>query len=59
MPQELGLPEQDGASAVSPPLEEKTDNFFVSFFEPHFGHGVFSQRVERTKTSLSAPHFPQ
>jgi hypothetical protein len=59
IPQERGLPEQEAGSAVSPPLEEKTDNFFASFFDPHFGHGVFSQRVERTRISLSAPHFPQ
>jgi hypothetical protein len=59
IPQERGLPEQEGGSAVSPPLEEKTDSFFVSFFDPHFGQGVFSHRVERTRISLSAPHFPQ
>ncbi len=61
MPQELGVPEQDGLSGAPPAtLEAKTDNFLVSFFDPHLGQGVApSQFLERTSTSESFPHFPQ
>jgi hypothetical protein len=34
-------------------LDAKTESFFSSRFEPHFGHGVPFQSVERTSTSLS------
>jgi len=53
MPQELGLPEQVGASADSPPLDANTENFFSSLVEPQRGQGVPFQSVERTSTSLS------
>jgi hypothetical protein len=53
-----GLPSQDGADS-SPAPAAKTDNFFSSFVEPHFGHGVPSQLVVGTNISLSAPHFSQ
>jgi hypothetical protein len=53
MPQELGLPEQDGASAASPPLDAKTESFFSSLVEPQCGHGVPFHSVERTSISLS------
>jgi hypothetical protein len=59
MPQELGTPEQDGASPLSPVLEANTENFFESFVEPQCGHLVPSQSVDRTRTSLSLSHLPQ
>ena len=60
MPQELGLPEQESAAELSPAvLDAKTESFFASFFEPHLGHGVPSQRLERMSSSLSVPHFSQ
>jgi hypothetical protein len=51
------VPEQTGSEA-SPP-EAKTESFLVNFFDPHFGQGVRADREERTRISLSAPHFPQ
>ena len=59
MPQELGLPEHDGADSSPPLLEAKTESFFCNFFEPHFGQGVPSHLLERTKISESFPHFSQ
>jgi hypothetical protein len=59
MPQDLGLPEQAGASAASPPLEAKTESFFSSFTEPQRGHGVPFQLLVRTSTSLSLLHSAQ
>jgi hypothetical protein len=59
IPQERGLPEQAAASEESPPLDAKTDNFFVRFFDPHFGQSVPFHLLERTRISLSTPHFPQ
>jgi len=59
-PQELGVPVQEAPSEESSlPPEAKRDIFFDSRFEPHFGQAVPSQRLERTRTSESAPHFPQ
>jgi len=60
MPQELGTPEQPGAAAVLPPalLDANVENFFSSFVEPQCGHFVPSQLLERTRISLSFPHFP-
>jgi hypothetical protein len=40
-------------------LAENADSFFVNFFEPQCGQGVPCQRLERTRTSLSFPHFSQ
>jgi len=57
MPQELGLPVQTGASSPLPP-EAKTESFFESFVEPQLGHFVPFQSFERTRISLSLPHFP-
>jgi hypothetical protein len=60
MPHEPGLPEQDAGSDEPPPpatLEAKTESFLDSFLEPHWGHGVPSQWLERMSNSLSAPHF--
>jgi hypothetical protein len=61
IPQDDGLPLQEASAPGDPPLtlEAKTDNFLVNFFAPHLGQGVPCQRLERTRTSLSAPHFPQ
>jgi len=60
MPHEPGLPLQEAASDDAPPmLEAKTDNFFVNRFAPHLGQAVPCQRLERTRISLSAPHFSQ
>lgn len=59
MPQEPGLPLQEASEAWPAKLEAKTDNFFFNFFAPHFGQAVPCQRLERTRISLSAPHFPQ
>jgi hypothetical protein len=59
MPQELGLPEHDGAADSLATLEANTDRFFDNFLEPHCGQGVPSHLLERTRISLSAPHFPQ
>jgi hypothetical protein len=59
-PHEPGLPLQEAASDDSPPeLEANTDNFFVNRVAPHLGQAVPCQRLERTRTSLSAPHFSQ
>ena len=60
MPQELGTPEQEGASPPPPVTDAaKVENFFASRTDPHFGHGVPSQRLERTSTSLSRPQSSQ
>jgi hypothetical protein len=60
IPQDRGLPEQAGASEESlAPLEANTDSFFFNRFDPHWGHGVPVHLLERTRISLSAPHFPQ
>jgi hypothetical protein len=45
-----------------PPLalaEANVENFFDSFFEPQCGHSEFLQFDERTRISLSHPHFSQ
>jgi len=61
MPHERGVPLHDAASADSPPPppEANTDIFFVNFLEPHLGQTTPVDLLERTKISLSAPHFPQ
>jgi hypothetical protein len=58
MPQELGVPVQEGSDAA-PPLEANTESFFESFVEPQWGQGVPSHWVERTRISLSFRHFSQ
>jgi hypothetical protein len=58
-PQELGWPVQPGSAPSRPLLEAKTDNFFISFVEPHFGQGVPFHWVERMSSSESCPHFSQ
>lgn len=59
IPQERGVPEHVGDAASLATLEAKTESFLESFFEPHFGQGVPSQLLERTRISLSALHLPQ
>jgi len=59
MPQERGFPEQDGAAASVATLDANTESLFESFFEPHLGQGVPSHLLERTRISLSLPHFSQ
>jgi hypothetical protein len=45
---------------VSPALAgAKVENFFANFFEPQCGHSALFQSVERTRISLSRPHFSQ
>jgi len=57
---EPGLPLQGLLSGDPPPaLEAKTDIFLVNRFAPHWGHAVPCHRLERTRISLSAPHFSQ
>jgi hypothetical protein len=59
IPHELGVPLHDAPSDESPPPEAKTESFFVKRFDPHLGQGVPFHLLERIRTSLSAPHFPQ
>jgi len=44
---------QAGAVPADPAPDANTENFFASFFEPHFGHFVPAQSMDRTSTSLS------
>ena len=50
---------QDGASLPPEPAEANTENFLDNFFEPQCGHAVPFQSLERTRVSLSRPHFSQ
>jgi hypothetical protein len=60
MPHERGVPLHEAGSAESPPPPEaNTDIFFVNFLEPHLGQTTLIDLLERTRISLSAPHFPQ
>jgi len=52
MPQELGVPLQDG-SAPPPDVLAKTENVFSSSVEPQCGHLVPAHWLERTRISLS------
>jgi hypothetical protein len=58
MPQELGVPLQDGSEAL-PALDAKTENFFANFVEPQCGHFVPAHSLDRTRISLSRSHFSQ
>ena len=53
------MPEQEAGSedAPPPPEEAKTESFLANLVEPHLGQAVPSQRLERTSSSLSVPHF--
>lgn len=52
MPQDPGVPVQVAPS--SPPTDEaNTESFFDNRVDPHCGHLVPFQSVERTSTSLS------
>jgi hypothetical protein len=53
MPQELGVPVQDGPSLPEPAEDANTDSFFESFTDPQCGHLVPFQSLDRTKISLS------
>jgi hypothetical protein len=45
---------QDGAAEVDEATDAaKTDSVLDSFFEPQCGHGVPSQRLDRTSNSKS------
>ncbi len=62
--QELGTPLQEAGSAPEPELEletleAKTESFLVNRLEPHWGQTAPSQRLVRTRISLSASHFSQ
>jgi hypothetical protein len=60
IPQERGVPVHDGPSLAAPPAEEaNTESFLMSLVEPHAGHFVPFQSFERTRISLSFPHFSQ
>ncbi len=61
MPQEPGLPEQEGSESPPPPppAEAKTESFLASRVEPQCGHWVPFQSAERTSSSLSFWHFSQ
>ncbi len=58
-PQERGVPVQAGSAPAPPALDAKTESFFASLVEPQCGHWVPSQRVERTRISLSFRHWSQ
>ena len=57
-PHELGVPVHVG-SGSPPELEANTESFFVRRTEPQWGQGVPFHSVERTRTSLLFPHWPQ
>ena len=64
IPQDEGVPEQNGASEFPPPaapamLEAKVENFLARRVELHLGQGVPVQLDERTRTSESAPQASQ
>jgi hypothetical protein len=58
---ELELAGQTGPSAHSPllTLDANTESIFDSLADPHLGQVVPSHFVERTRSSLSCPHFSQ
>jgi hypothetical protein len=53
------LPLEEVAEAVPELAEANVENFFANFLEPQCGHSEFFQSVERTRISLSRPHFSQ
>ena len=61
MPQEPGVPVQEGAVVALPPTlaAAKVENFLANFSAPQCGHFVPCQLLERTRISLSFLHFPQ
>jgi len=58
-PHDFGLPVQIGSAGSPAPFEANTESRFVSRVEPQWGHGVPSQLLDRTSTSLSFSHFSQ
>jgi hypothetical protein len=60
MPHELGVPLHEEPSDEAPPMfDANTESFFFNRVAPHLGQAVPCQRLERTRISLSAPHFSQ
>jgi hypothetical protein len=60
MPQEWGLPLQEGSEEAEPlTVEANVENFLASLVEPQRGHLVPVQSLERTRISLSLSHFAQ
>lgn len=60
MPLQSPPPPDIAVEAPEPPPDEaKTDNFFSSRVDPHFGHRVPFHSLERTSTSLSASQAAQ
>jgi hypothetical protein len=59
IPQEPGLPEQEGSAPPSALEDANTESFFVKATDPQCGHFVPFQSLERTSTSLSFSHFAQ
>jgi hypothetical protein len=53
------LPLDEVAEVVTELAEANVENFLDNFFEPQCGHSEFFQSVERTRISLSRPHFSQ
>jgi hypothetical protein len=60
-PQEPDEVEQAGASppSVPPPADANTESFLVKRVDPQQGHGVPFHLLDRTRISVSFPHFPQ
>jgi hypothetical protein len=59
-PQQCPPPPDFPAGALSAaPAAAKVENFLSSFAEPQCGHLVPFQFDERTRISLSRPHFSQ
>jgi len=58
-PHDFGWPVQTGADSSPVALDANTESFFVNRVEPQWGHGVPSQLLDRTRTSLSFSHFSQ
>jgi len=58
-PHDFGTPEQVGALSCPLTDDAKVESLFVNFFEPQLGQGVPCHSLERTKISLSVPHFSQ
>ncbi len=54
-------PPEPAAPDDDPPAidDAKTENFFSSLVDPHFGHLVPFQSSERTRISLSTEHASQ
>jgi hypothetical protein len=59
-PQQCPPPLPDAGAPAGPALAEaNVDIFLDNFFEPQCGHSAPFQPDERTRISLSSPHFSQ